>query len=509
MTAGVLASLPALTELGWSQHARLPLLALLQLLPLAGGAALHAVRARDWAVRFGRVFFIAELLLALLLYRGVDATRATLQYAERVDLLLYHVGADGVTVLFVLVTALIGLLLSLYEPARDRMRHSSLLVVILLAQSALMTMLVTTNLLWFAAASAAEIGLVAYLLRAFVADDAGEQAFSRFLQYQGFGLLLFLCGAVVLAWGHADATGGAWNFDLFELLLTPPAGKFQSAAFFLLFYGLAVRTPLFPLHGWLPDMAQHGTIAIAPTLLLGVKVGIYGMVRFVLPLTPDAVLSWQLYVVAFAATGVFFAAILALLQTNLRRLLAFAVVSHTSLIVIGLFTLHPLGVQGALLLAVNFGFAVTVLLLMTAFVYRRTRTAELAELGGLFERIPFVAIAFLIGGFSIVGMPGTPGFDAAHLMLEASIERFGALPTVVAALGNVIAAGFLLWAFQRAFLSAPPEGVAMRQVDRVQPIEYLLGGLTLLVLLATGFLPEPWLHLTEAATQAIAARFGG
>ncbi len=159
------------------------------------------------------------------------------------------------------------------------------------------------------------------------------------------------------------------------------------------------------------------------------------------------------------------------------------------------------------MLAVNFGFAVTVLLLMVAFVYRRTQTAELSELGGLFERIPFIAIAFLIGGFSIVGMPGTPGFDAAHLVLEAAIEHFGALPTVAAALGNVAAAGFLLWAFQRAFLAPLPEGA--KPVERVRPMEYLLGGLTLFVLLAAGFMPEPWLHLTAAATQAIAARFGG
>ncbi|MCK6405350.1 MAG: NADH-quinone oxidoreductase subunit L [Rhodocyclaceae bacterium] len=493
-------------ELHWSRHAALPLLVLLQALPALGAAVMLALRERRWAEQIGRAFFVAELVLAIALYVGVDAASSRLQFAERLDLLLYHVGADGVTALFVLVAALIGLLLSLYEPARDRMRHADLLAVILAAQSALMVMLATTNLLWFAAASALELGLVAYLLRVWAAGDAGDLAYSRFLQYQGFGLLLFIAGIGVLAWGHADATAGRWSFDLFDLVHTPPLGKFQSAAFFLLFYGLAVRTPLFPLHGWLPNMAQYGTIAIAPTLLLGVKVGIYGMVRFVLPLTPDAVVAWQPYVVAFAATGVFFTAALALLQSNLRRLLAFAVVSHTSLIVIGLFTLHPLGVQGALLLAVNFGFAVTVLLLMVAFVYKRTQTAELAELGGLFERIPFIAIAFLIGGFSIVGMPGTPGFDAAHLVLEAAIEKFGALPTVAAALGNVAAAGFLLWAFQRAFLAPAPEGG--RAIERVQPMEYLLGGLTLFVLLAAGFLPEPWMHLTEAATQAVAARFG-
>lgn len=496
------------SEIPWQEHARLPLLALLQLLPLAGALIVHACRRWAHSVDLARLFFLGELGLTFALYRGLDAGSPVLQYAERVDAAFYHVGADGVTVLFVLVAALIGLLLSLYEPVRERMRHSSLLALILLAQATLMSMLLTLNLLWFAAASAVELCVVAYLLRVWADDEAGDRAFARFLQYQGFGWMLFAAGVVVLAWGHADATGGLWRFDLFDLILTPPLGKFQAAAFFLLFYGLAVRTPLFPLHGWLPDMAQHGTIAIAPTLLLGIKIGIYGMVRFVLPLTPDAVLDWQPYVVAFAGAGIFFAAALALLQTNLRRLLGFAVVSHTSLIVIGLFTLHPRGIQGALLLAVNFGFAAMVLLLMVALVFRRTRTADLSRLGGLFERIPFIAIAFLIGGFAIVGMPGTPGFDAAHLVLEAAIERFGALPTVAAALGNVAAAGFLLWAFQRAFLSPPPDGAdAGRRIEPVRPMEYLLGGLALFVLLAAGFVPEPWLHLSEAATQAVAERF--
>jgi NADH-quinone oxidoreductase subunit M len=248
-------------------------------------------------------------------------------------------------------------------------------------------------------------------------------------------------------------------------------------------------------------------VAIAPSLLLGVKVGIYGMLRFLLPLTAEAVLEWQNFIVAFAMTGVFYAAILAFLQTNLRRLLSFAVVSHTSLIVIGLFTLHPAGLAGAMLLSVNFGLAVTVMLFMVGFVFRRTRSTDLPKLGGLFERIPFIAVAFLIGGLSIVGMPGTPGFDAAHLVLEAAMERFGALSTVAAALGNVAAAGFLLYAFQKAFLAPTAEGTDVAQVERTLPMEYVVGGIAVLVLLAAGFYFEPWLDLIEPALSALGGRF--
>jgi NADH-quinone oxidoreductase subunit M len=240
--------------------------------------------------------------------------------------------------------------------------------------------------------------------------------------------------------------------------------------------------------------------------MVGVKVGIYGMLRFVLPLTPAAVQTWQPYIVGFAMAGIFFTAALAFQQTNLRRLLAFAVVSHTSLLVIGVFSLHQSGIQGAVLLAANFGLAVTGMWFIVGFVFRRTGTTELHELSGLFERIPFLAIAFLVFGLAIVGMPGTPGFDAAHLVLEAAIDSFGALSTVAAALGNVAAAGFLLWAFQRAFLSPPEDGRGL-DVDQTLPMEYLVCGIALAAMLAIGVFTEPWLRLTETASHAAAVRF--
>jgi NADH-quinone oxidoreductase subunit M len=142
---------------------------------------------------------------------------------------------------------------------------------------------------------------------------------------------------------------------------------------------------------------------------------------------------------------------------------------------------------------------------IVGFVFRRTGTTELNELSGLFERIPFLAIAFLSFGLAIVGMPGTPGFDAAHLILEGSIDSFGALPTVATALGNVAAAGFLLWAFQRAFLSQARQGG--HDVDKTLPMEYVVCGIALAAMLAIGFFTEPWLYLTETASQAMAARF--
>ena len=498
-----------MTEISWTAQAGWPILAALQLLPLIGAAIVFALRERTAAVVLGRIVALAELMLGFVLYRHIDATSPAMQLAERIDWFGYHAAVDGVTSLFVLLAALIAVLMTLYGLVRGLARPGLLMALILLAEAALMSMLVTVNLLWFAVYSVVELAVAGYLVGHWSTstEDNRILAMTRFLQFQGVGVVLLAAGMIILAWGHADATG-RWSFDLFDLAQVPATGHFQTAAFFLLFYGLAVRTPLFPLHGWLPHVAHRGMVAVAPSLLLGVKVGIYGMIRFLLPLTGDAVATWQNFIVAFAVTGVFYAAVLAFLQTNLRRLLSFAVVSHTGLIVIGLFTLHPLGMVGAVLLSVNFGLAVTVMLFMVGFVFRRTRTTDLEKLGGLFERIPFIAICFLVGGFSIVGMPGTPGFDAAHLVLEAAMQRFGALSTVAAALGNVAAAGFLLYAFQRAFLAPMAAGGTIAEVERTQPMEYVVGGIAVLVLLLAGFYFEPWINLIEPALNALAARFG-
>lgn len=497
-------------EIHWTQQAAYPILGMLQLVPLLGAGLLLLLGERRFAVSVGRGIALIVLMLAIDLFRTIKAASPAMQLAEKLTLLdpfAYHAAADGITVLFVLLTALVVLLLTIYSLVRGLAEPSRLLAAILAVEGVLMSQLVTTNLLWFVLASLLELGLVGYLLWNWATSPEKDMMLARFYQFQGTGLLLLAIGTMLLGWFHAEATGGNWSFELADLSAVPIGGTVASVIFFLLFFGLGIRTPIFPLHGWLPWVAQHGNVAIAPALLLGIKVGIYGLVRFVFPIVPGAVVQWSSFAVAFAAAGVFYAAFLAFLQSDLRRLMAFAVVSHTSLLIIGLFSLHAEGFQGSILLAVNFGLAMTVMLFIVGFVYRRTHTTVLDQLGGLFDRIPFIGASFLLGGLAIVGMPGTPGFDAAHLVLEASIESLGALLTVAVALGNVVAAGFLLWAFQRAFLAPRSGGARLGAIDRTLPMEYLVAGSAVAVLLIAGFYSEPWMKLIEAPLQALAERF--
>jgi len=497
------------TEIHWSLQSFFPLLSVLQFLPLAIMALVLLQQSNKAGRRMAITGAVLQLALAGYLYAGFELQQTSMQFAEFSPLfgpLAYHAAVDGVSVLFILLSVVLTLMVLIYGLTLTDPLEKQELAAILIILSTLMTQFTSLNMVWFLLASMVQLTLIGYLLKKRSTATETDLALSRYFQFMGTGLLLLLMGILMLGWNYAHIHG-SWDFDLFDLIGTEIPSGVHSIIFFLLFYGLAVRIPLFPMHGWFPLVAEHGTVAIAGVSLIGVKVGVFGLIRFVFPLLPEAVIQWQVYIVAFAALGIFYAALLALLQTNLRRLLAFAVVSHTSIMIIGLFSLEHAAFQGSLLLAVNYGLATAGLLFMTGMVYRRTRTMQLDKLGSLFDDIPLLGIAFLIAGLSIVGMPGTPGFDAAHLVLEASIVRFGALPSIAASLGNVVAAGFLLFAFQKAFLASRDEQLPPLKIQKPLAAERILAGSMILILFISGFYSEPWMELIDASLQPLSALF--
>ncbi|MCU7905807.1 MAG: NADH-quinone oxidoreductase subunit M [Candidatus Thiodiazotropha sp. (ex Epidulcina cf. delphinae)] len=493
-------------EFHWSTQIAYPILTVLQLLPLASIVLLWALRRSRLLAPAGIIAALLELLVSIDLWRHYDTTLNGMQFSESFPILAelsYHAGVDGISVVFILLTGLLTLLVALYGAVRELKPFNRFYMVIFGVQAGLMGLFVTLNLLWFVLLSAMQLGLIGYPLWRWGNSPEKGLAMRRFYQFMSVSILLLVAGTVLMGWNYSDSHDGRWSFDLIMLAQTPVSETLRSVAFFLLFYGLAIRTPLFPLHGWLPVIAEHGNVAVAPTFLLGLKIGIYGLLRFVLPLLPTAVIEWHNYVAAFALSGIFYAAFLAMMQDNLRRLLAYAVISHTGLLVLGIFSLEHAAFMGSVILSATFGLALAALLFTTGLLYRRTHTTLLHNLGGLFDTLPFLGITFLIGGLAIIGMPGTPGFDAAHLILESAIHRFGALVTIASALGNVVTAGFLLWAFQRAFLAPRPSGGQPFQVIPVSKTEILLLSTLIVVLLSAGFYIEPWLTLIDKPLSAL------
>ncbi|MBF0416738.1 MAG: NADH-quinone oxidoreductase subunit L [Magnetococcales bacterium] len=488
------------------------LLGWLQLLPILGALWLLFVQ-RPWlAWPIALITSFGELLLSLRLYQLFDPTLANWQWYTRLpltDWLIHTSAADGITVLFVLLSAFLCLLVLLYGGlVRRFQRLPRFFTVVLASEATLVGQFATLDLLWYTLMATLQTGFVGYLLSTWSLSSDERRANQRYYQFMGTSILLLLAATLMLGWHHAELTGGQWTFEWTAILGDERSPYLQNVIFFLLFYGLAIRVPLFPLHGWLPQVMEHGTVAAAMVLLLGLKTGIHGMLRFLFPLFPEAAWRWHAFVIAIAAVGILYSALLALVQKNLRKLLAYAVVSHTGILVIGLFSLHPHAFQGSIMLSGSFGLAISTLMLMVGIVHQRTESLGFEKLGGLLSPLPLVGIAFLVAAFSVVGMPGTPGFDAVHLLLEAAIERFGALVTVLAALGNVAAAACLLWAFQRAFLAshatqAPP----LASMARTTTIEKGLAALLIAVQLASGFNADPWLALVKKSAQTLAAPF--
>ncbi|MBF0143353.1 MAG: NADH-quinone oxidoreductase subunit L [Magnetococcales bacterium] len=490
----------------------LPSLEILQLLPLIVGGVIFFIPQLRLALTLSVSVGVVELGIALLLLSRFDPALSAFSLVSRVPVvgpLAYHAGIDGLSLLFLLLAVFLFLMVVVYGALVRRFRPlNRFLGGVLVMESLVVGQLVTLDLLWFTLLSLGQTLLAGHLLRAWATSSAEGPAVMRYYHFMGIGLLLLFAATLLLGWHHAASTHGPWRFDLPALAAGSLSPAWQSVIFFLLLYGFAIRVPLFPFHAWLPQVAEHGTVASGMAILLGVKTGVFGIFRFLLPLVPDAVWEWHRVVVVVAAAGIFYSALLALSQSNLRRLMAYAVVSHTSIVIIGLFSLESLAFQGAALLTINFGLAVSTLLFTLGIVHLRTGTMLLPRLGALFEPLPWVSVAFLVGSLAVAGMPGTPGFDAAHLVLEATTLRLGALVTITAALGNVAAVSCLLWAFQRAFLAAPDSRHQRNfAIARATPAETVILAVMVLVQVVVGFHSEPWFKLVDQASLELAGRY--
>lgn len=480
------------------------LLLALVALPLLGGAAAMRVRERRRAFLVGLGVTGAELALTLLALGLDQGLGLPLEFAYTpVSSLSLALALDGLNGLFVGLASLLAVFAILYAEPTDQ-EDPGLFVAVVCAYLAMaQVQLLSQDALLFWVGGTAEVGLVCLLAARWGTGAEKGRAMLRAARSLGLGQILFGVGLMVLAAYHAR-DGGALSFRLDALLSTPLPPARQGLVFFLLFYGLCARLPLFPFHAWLPILASQGTVVVGGVFLLGLKIGVYGLLRYVIPLAPEAAVSYADWVVALGAFSLLYGALLALVQMNLRRMLAYSAVSHTGAVVIGLFSLDHHGMMGALLLAFSLGVATSGLFFVTGFVYRRKHTSQLPRLGGLFDETPLLALTFLVVCLSSIAMPGTLGFDAGHLMVEGAIATRGALVGVLATVGNVLAAGYLLWAYQRVFL-AEAHARAHHPVHDLRWREGLIAGLLTALIFGMGLYSAPWMRMTAGPLDEILA----
>lgn len=483
----------------WTDSVGFPLLTALTLVPLAAMATILYARSPANVLRYGFIGTLLNLALSLYLLLVFDSNKPGIHLAEHFNFggLSYRVGVDGTNVLFVPLTAVLTLLALIYtritRHSTDRLFIASLLGY----EGILIGAFVALNAMQFWLWCLLELIPVVFMTLHAGTGQNRRRVVAQLVQYWGCGLLMSLCGFVLLGFGSMEP-GQALTFDWLALKQNDQSLNYEKLIFILLFYGFAIRMPLFPFHGWLPLLAEQGTVAGTAIFLVGLKLGIYAVIRFILPLIPGMAEQWADFVVTLGLFGIFYGALMALMQINIRRLLAFAVISHTGMLVIGVFSFNDFGLEGSILLALAYGLATAGMFFSVGLIYERTRTAFIPRLGGLFETNSTIALLFLISALSTMVMPGTPGFDAAHLLIEGTIEERGWLIAIAILIGNVLAAAFLLWAFQRIFMAVPkrskqPYGTAHHPVVKERIITVLI----CLLLIGTGFYTTPWLKYID------------
>ncbi|SJM91704.1 Proton-translocating NADH-quinone oxidoreductase, chain M [Crenothrix polyspora] len=489
----------------WSESAAFPLLTTLTLIPLLAALAVWRFKTAEMALRIGFAATLANMALSIYLLMVFDTGNFAIQLAEQFQLagLSYSVGVDGANILFIPLTALLTLLTLVYtlitRHATDRLFIASVLVY----ECVLMGAFTALNVLQFWLWCVLELLPVIVLTLCAGTGQYRQRAIRYVLQYWVSGLLMTLCGFLLLAFGLIDSEHNL-TFDWLTLKQNSVYLHDETLIFILLFYGFAIRMPLFPFHGWLPVLAEQGTVASAFVFLVGLKLGVYAVIRFILPMIPGVAEQWANFVLILGLLSVFYGAILALMQINIRRLLAFAVISHTGMLIIGVFCFNDYGLEGTLLLSVSYGLATAGMLFSSGLIYERTRTSFLPRLGGLFDSHAHLAFLFMISALTTMVMPGTPGFDAAHLLIEGVIEEDGWLIAIGILIGNVLAAAFLLWAFQRIFFATPKRAYHPAH-SKQHPVrtERIIAGIICTALIGTGFYTTPWLNFIDQEAVAM------
>ena len=485
----------------------IPILSIVTFLPLVGAivlAILPASAARPVALGTALLTWIVSLLLLI----GFSPTSAGFQYEEAASWIpvfgiQYKLGVDGLSAaLVVLATTLTWVsILASWHPIQTRIKEY--MVSFLILEVGMIGVFLATDLFLFYIFW--EIVLVPMYLIIGIWGGANRiYATIKFVLYTLVGSLLMLVAILATAFAYQSTTGSWANaFDLQTLraFALDPAGGFppelQIGAFLAFFLAFAIKVPMFPFHTWLPDAHTEaptaGSVILAGVML---KLGAYGLLRFAVPLYPDAAQTFAPVIIVLSLIGIIYGAVVALVQPDLKRLVAFSSVSHMGFVTLGIFVFTEQGVQGAILQMINHGLITGGLFLLVGVIYERTHDRTIAKMGGLSARMPVYAAVFGFFVFASAGLPGLSGFVGEFLTL---VGAFVANPWVaaVAAFVMVLGAAYLLWMFQRvAFgeVSAFLNGLGHHLTD-MTPTEILtlapLGGL----IVAFGLFPGLLLDL--------------
>ena len=502
--------------------AGLPLVTIVTFLPALGALVIAFLpSSRPNLARYTALgFALLAWVVSLVMLAGFVATNHADQFTESAPWIpmfgiTYSVGVDGLSmVLVVLTTTLTWIsILASFSPIQVRVKEY--MISFLVLEVGMIGVFVARDLFLFYIFW--ELVLVPmYLIIGIWGGKDRIYATIKFVLYTLVGSLLMLVAILATAFTFQASTG-SWDgaFSVAKLAEAGASGLFGGTfgflAFGAFFLAFAIKVPMFPFHTWLPDAHVQaptaGSVILAGVLL---KLGGYGFIRFALPLFPEAAHTWAPFIIVLSLIGIIYGAIVALVQPDLKKLVAYSSVSHMGFVTLGIFVFQEQGMQGAILQMVSHGLITGALFLLVGVIYERTHDRTIAKMGGLGSATPVYAAAFGFFVFASVGLPGLSGFVGEFLTLLGTFVAYPAA-AVVATFVMILAAGYLLWMFQRMMFGELSEflrGLGHHLTD-MKPVEALtlvpLGALVVVFGLWPGLILDLIAGSVEAALKAVEA----
>jgi NADH-quinone oxidoreductase subunit M len=407
----------------------------------------------------------------------------------------YFLALDGLSIFMVLLTTLLGVIVVLYSYAAPKENIRGYFFSLLFLQGGMTGVFAALDLLLFYIFW--EITLIPmFLLIGRWGGPRRIYAAVKFFLYTLAGSLLMLAGIIAIYWHNAGLPGGEKTFDFTELIKVDIPPDMQLWVFVAFFIAFAIKVPMFPFHTWLPDAHVEaptvGSVILAGVLL---KMGTYGLVRFCLPLFPEASVQYAPVVITLGIVGIIYGALLALAQDDLKKLVAYSSISHLGFVVIGIFSFTEKGAAGGVLQMINHGLITGALFLLVGMVYERTHERSILKLGGLAHRIPVYATLMVFFALASLGLPGLAGFVGEFLVLVGVFE-YQPIYAVFAALGVILGAAYLLNMVQGVLFGTLPE--TYKDLPDLTAVE--LACLLPLVILVVwiGVYPVPFLEVIQS-----------
>ena len=486
-----------------------PILSVITFLPLAGAILLIFLnKEKKNLLRYITLAItIITFLISLSLYFNFNSQTPDPQFVEKSDWLgygiNYHLGIDGISLFLVLLTTFLMPIVILSSWTSIQKRTKEYLIFMLILETGIIGVFVALNLFLFYVFWEAML-IPMYFLIGVWGGRRKIYATIKYVLFTMLGSLLMLVAIFYLHSAYQKATGFySFNiFDFYNLTLNPNAQIWLFLAFALAF---AIKVPMFPFHTWLPDAHVEaptaGSVVLAAVLL---KMGVYGFLRFALPLFPDAVIKFLPLLAILSLIGIIYGGLMALIQKDVKSLVAYSSVSHMGLIMLAIFALNIEAMEGALYQMLNHGLSTGALFLIVGILYERSHTRLIKDYGGVSKQMPVFAAFFLICMLSSVGLPGLNGFIGEVLCIFG-IFKANQLFAILGITTVILAAGYLFWMFQRVMHGPITNNKILTFKDiNKREIAYLVP--IVIMMFWMGIYPKPFLRKMDSSVTHLLNR---